>query len=107
VWRNGCRSAVPRGAAVLTKLEEIVLEWVCLDYERAPSIVDEVSSALGRQTTGQEVFEVLVAHFGRGLVKAYLYETETRTFKPLPCSANHDPKEVWWYITEAGKKTLC
>lgn len=91
---------------MLTKLEEIVLEWVCLDYERAPAIVGEVSSALGRQAADREVFGVLLTHLGRGLVKAYLYETETRRFKPLACPANHDPEEVWWYSTEAGKKAL-
>jgi len=91
---------------VLTKLEEIVLEWVCLDYERAPAIVGEVSSALGRPATVCEVFGVLVAHRGRGLVSASLYETETRTFKPLPCPADHGPEEVWWYITDAGKRAL-
>ncbi|KAA0893539.1 hypothetical protein [Oryzomonas rubra] len=91
---------------MLTKQEEIVLEWVCLDYERAPAIVGEVSSSLGRQATDREVFGVLLAHLGRGLVKAYLYETETRAFKQLTRPADHDPEEVWWYCTEAGKKAL-
>lgn len=91
----------------MTKLEEIVLEWVCLDYERVPAILDNVSSDLGRQATGCEVWETLLAHLERGLVKAYLYHAETRRFTPLPRPADHDPKEVWWYVTEVGKRALC
>lgn len=91
----------------MTKLEEIVLEWVCLDYERVPSIAGNVSADLGREATGSEVWETLLAHLERGLVTAYLYREETRRFTPLPHPADHDPKQVWWYITEAGKRALC
>jgi|GEM_PF-5482193 len=91
---------------MMTKLEEIVLEWVCLDYERLPDILAPVSSDLGRQVTGGEVWGVLLAHLERGVVKAYLYQDGMRRFTPLPHPAGHDPEEVWWYITEEGKNVL-
>jgi len=91
---------------MMTKLEEIVLEWVCLDYERVLGILENVSSDLGRQVTDHEVWGVLLAHLERGFVKAYLYQEEMRRFTPLPRPAGHDPEEVWWYVTEEGKKAF-
>ncbi|QEM69334.1 hypothetical protein FO488_15005 [Geobacter sp. FeAm09] len=91
---------------MMSKLEEIVLEWVCLDYERLPAILDNVSADLGRPVTGREVWGTLLVHCKRGLVKAYLYREDTKRFTPLLHPAAHDPQEVWWYITETGKRAL-
>ena len=85
----------------LTKIEVIALEWVSMDYESIPTILENVVSDLGSPVTELELFEVLSSLREKGVIESYSYAKKQNSFIPKSPDAN-SINDTWWLVTCSG-----
>lgn len=79
-----------------------VLAYVADDYETPHTLAEDIARELNRPIAEAEVLTALLALAKSGLVQAYVYDQDSRHYRPISAHDARKEHEPWFMATAEG-----
>ena len=85
-----------------SSVEEVVLGFVCDDYEAPHTIASDIARELGRPIGEAEVRHALLALAANGRVQTFAFDKKANRYLPISSSNASQEPNAWFMATPAA-----